>query len=212
MWCNTQTPFLARGRYAIALGLPESQVRVIQTEVGGGFGGKSGDDNASVICALLARKAGRPVKLIHTREEEFLASHPRMPMRYWVRLGFRRDGRVMAKEIKMWADNGAYTGKSQAILGAASVRHDALYKYPCARAQFDAGLHQPGADRRVPRLRQPVGGLGGGAGVGPRRREARHRRRRPAAHERGRAGRRLAAQPQDHELRAEAVHRQGRGS
>ena len=134
MWCNTQTPFLARGRYATALGLPESQVRVIQTEVGGGFGGKSGDDNCSVICAVLARKAGRPVKLIHTREEEFLATHPRMPMRYWVRLGFRKDGRVMAKEIKIWADNGAYTGKSQAILGAATVRHDALYKYPNARA------------------------------------------------------------------------------
>ena len=133
LWCNTQTPFLARGRYSTALGLPESQVRVIQTEVGGGFGGKSGDDNASVICAILARKSGRAVKLIHTREEEFLASHPRMPMRYWVRLGFRKDGRVMAKEIRMWADNGAYTGKSQAILGAASVRHDALYKYPCVR-------------------------------------------------------------------------------
>ncbi|HUP93511.1 MAG TPA: molybdopterin cofactor-binding domain-containing protein [Burkholderiales bacterium] len=133
MWCNTQTPFLARGRYATALGVPDAQVRVIQTEVGGGFGGKSGDDNASVICALLAQRSGRPVKLIHTREEEFIASHPRMPMRYWVRLGFRRDGRVMAKEIKMLADNGAYTGKSQAILGAASVRHDALYRYPCVR-------------------------------------------------------------------------------
>ncbi len=135
MWCNTQTPFLARGRYATALGVPESQVRVIQTEVGGGFGGKSGDDNCSVIAALLARKSGRPVKLIHTREEEFLASHPRMPMRYWVRLGFSKAGKVLAKEIRMWADNGAYTGKSQAILGAATVRHDALYKYPCARAK-----------------------------------------------------------------------------
>ena len=134
MWCNTQTPFLARGRYAIGLGVPEGRVRVIQTEVGGGFGGKSGDDNASVICAILALKAGKPVKLVHTREEEFLASHPRMPMRYWVRLGFSRDGRVKAKEIKLLADNGAYTGKSQAILGAATVRHDALYKYPCARA------------------------------------------------------------------------------
>lgn len=134
MWCNTQTPFLARGRYATALGVPEAQVRVIQTEVGGGFGGKSGDDNASVICAILARKSGRAVKLVHTREEEFLASHPRMPMRYWVRLGFRRDGRIMAKEIRMWADNGAYTGKSQAILGAATVRHDALYQYPAVRA------------------------------------------------------------------------------
>jgi CO/xanthine dehydrogenase Mo-binding subunit/CO/xanthine dehydrogenase FAD-binding subunit len=134
MWCNTQTPFLARGRHATALGVPESQVRVIQTEVGAGFGGKSGDDNASVICAILARKSWRPVKLLHTREEEFLASHPRMPMRYWVRLGFSRDGRVKAKEIKMWADNGAYTGKSQAILGAATVRHDALYQYPAVRA------------------------------------------------------------------------------
>ena len=133
MWCNTQTPFLARGRYAIALGVTESQVRVIQTEVGGGFGGKSGDDNASVVCAILARRAGKPVKLIHTREEEFLASHPRMPMRYWVKLGFSRDGRIKAKEIKMLADNGAYTGKSQAILGAASVRHDALYKYPAVK-------------------------------------------------------------------------------
>ena len=134
MWCNSQTPFLARGRYATALGVPESQVRVIQTEVGGGFGGKSGDDNASVICAILARKCGRPVKLIHTREEEFLASHPRMPMRYWVRLGFARGGRVKAKDMKIWADNGAYTGKSQAILGAATVRHDALYRYPAVRA------------------------------------------------------------------------------
>ncbi|RPJ47736.1 MAG: xanthine dehydrogenase family protein molybdopterin-binding subunit [Betaproteobacteria bacterium] len=135
MWCNTQTPFLARGRYSIALGVPESQVRVIQTEVGGGFGGKSGDDNGSVIAAILARRAGKPVKLIHTREEEFLASHPRMPMRYWVKLGFSQAGKVLAKEIRMWADNGAYTGKSQAILGAATVRHDALYKYPCARAK-----------------------------------------------------------------------------
>ena len=134
LWCNSQTPYLARGRYSVALGIPESQMRVIQTEVGGGFGGKSGDDNCSVICAMLTRKTGKPVKLIHTREEEFLASHPRMPMRYWVKLGFSKAGKVLAKEIKMWADNGAYTGKSQAILGAATVRHDALYKYPNARA------------------------------------------------------------------------------
>jgi CO/xanthine dehydrogenase Mo-binding subunit/CO/xanthine dehydrogenase FAD-binding subunit len=134
LWCNTQTPYLARGRYAVALGVPESQIRVVQTEVGGGFGGKSGDDNCSVIAAMLARRSGKPVKLIHTREEEFLASHPRMPMRYWVKLGFSKAGKVLAKEIKMWADNGAYTGKSQAILGAATVRHDALYKYPNARA------------------------------------------------------------------------------
>jgi 4-hydroxybenzoyl-CoA reductase alpha subunit len=134
IWVNTQTPFLSRGRYAWALGVEERKVRVIQTEVGGGFGGKSGDDNNPVVCALLARKAGRPVKLVNTREEEFLATRPRMPMRYWVKLGFTRDGRVQAKDMKVLADNGAYTGKSIAILGAGTVRHDALYKYPAVRA------------------------------------------------------------------------------
>jgi CO/xanthine dehydrogenase Mo-binding subunit len=135
IWVNTQTPFLSRARYAFALDLAERDVRVIQTEVGGGFGGKSGDDNNPVVCAVLARVAGRPVQLINTREEEFLAgSRPRIPMRYTVRLGFSRDGRVRAKDIKIIADNGAYTGKSIAVLGAATVRHDALYRYPAVRA------------------------------------------------------------------------------
>ncbi|HKB49463.1 MAG TPA: molybdopterin cofactor-binding domain-containing protein, partial [Ktedonobacterales bacterium] len=134
IWANTQTPFLSRGRYAWALGVPERQVRVIQTEVGGGFGGKSGDDNNPVVCAILARKAGRAVQLINTREEEFLAGRPRIPMRIWVRLGLARDGRVQAKELRLIADNGAYTGKSIAVMGAATVRHDALYRYPAVRA------------------------------------------------------------------------------
>ncbi|GHH77159.1 dehydrogenase [Streptomyces sulfonofaciens] len=134
LWVNTQTPFLARQRYATALGLPLRAVRVVQTEVGGGFGGKSGDDNTSVICALLARRAGRPVQLVNTREEEFLASRPRIPMRYTVRLGFTEDGLVTAKDIEVVADNGAYTGKAQAVLGAATVRHDALFNYRAVRA------------------------------------------------------------------------------
>jgi len=134
LWLNTQTPFLSRGRYAWALGLAERDVRVVQTTVGGGFGGKSGDDNNPVVCALLARKAGRPVSLINTREEEFLAGRPRIPMRYQVRIGFSKDGHVQAKDIRILADNGAYTGKSIAVLGAATVRHDALYRYPAVRA------------------------------------------------------------------------------
>lgn len=134
MWVNTQTPFLARQRYATALGLPLRAVRVVQTEIGGGFGGKSGDDNASVICAILARRTGRAVQLMHTREDEFLASHPRIPMRYKVRLGFTADGLVTAKDIEVTADNGAYTGKAQAVLGAATVRHDALFNYRAVRA------------------------------------------------------------------------------
>lgn len=134
LWVNTQTPFLARQRYATALGVPERDVRVVQTEVGGGFGGKSGDDNTSVVCALLSRASGRPVQLVLSREEEFLTSRPRIPMRFAVKLGFTRDGMVTAKDLVVLADNGAYTGKSQAVLGAATVRHDALYRYRAVRA------------------------------------------------------------------------------
>lgn len=134
LWVNTQTPFLARQRYAGALGLEMRHVRVVQTEVGGGFGGKSGDDNTSVICAILAKNAGRPVQLLNTREEEFLATHPRPGMKYNVRLGFTSDGHVTAKDIQVFADNGAYTGKTVAVMAAASVRHDAMYKYQAVRA------------------------------------------------------------------------------
>lgn len=135
MWVNTQTPFLARGRYATALGVSDRDVRVVQAEVGGGFGGKSGDDNCAVICALLARKAGKPVKLINAREDEFRGTRPRMPIRYAVRLGFSRDGDVLAKAIDVTADNGAYTGKSMAVVSTATVRHDALYRYPATRSR-----------------------------------------------------------------------------
>jgi CO/xanthine dehydrogenase Mo-binding subunit len=87
-----------------------------------------------VICAFLARAAGRAVQLINLREDEFLGGRPRIPMRIWVRLGFTRDGHVQAKELKLLADNGAYTGKSIAVMGAATVRYDALYRYPAVRA------------------------------------------------------------------------------
>ena len=133
---NTQTLFMARGRIAWVLGVSEAEVRVIQTEVGGGFGGKSCDDNNAIIAALLARKAGRPVRIINTREEEFLAgSRPRVPMKTWVKMGFMRDGKIRAKQIRIIADNGAYCGKAPAILGVAALRHDTAYKYADVKTQ-----------------------------------------------------------------------------
>jgi CO/xanthine dehydrogenase Mo-binding subunit len=131
LWMNTQTLFMARGRIAWALGLSEADVRIIQPYVGGGFGGKSCDDNNALVCALLARAAGRPVKLINTREEEFLAgSRPRVPMRIRVKMGFSSDGRVQAKQLRVVADNGAYCGKAPGVFGVTSLRHDTAYVYP----------------------------------------------------------------------------------
>ena len=136
VYMNTQTLFMARMRLATALGVREADVRVIQTAVGGGFGGKSCDDNNAMVAAILARKARRPVKIINTREEEFLAgSRPRVNMKVWVRMGFKKDGRIRAKHMRIIADNGAYSGKAPAITGVAALRHDTCYKYSDVRSE-----------------------------------------------------------------------------
>ncbi len=130
IYMNTQTLFNARYRIATALGVPETDVRIIQSAVGGGFGGKSCDDNNALVCAVLARKAGKPVRVINTREEEFLAGcRPRVFMKINVKLGFKKDGRIRAKELNVIADNGAYSAKAPAITGVAAMRHDTCYKY-----------------------------------------------------------------------------------
>ncbi len=136
IYMNTQTLFTARHRIAAALGLRETDVRVIQSAVGGGFGGKSCDDNNAIVAAILARKARKPVKIINTREEEFLAgSRPRVNMKIWVKLGVKKDGRIRAKQIRVVADNGAYSGKAPAITGVAALRHDTCYKYSDVKTQ-----------------------------------------------------------------------------
>jgi 4-hydroxybenzoyl-CoA reductase alpha subunit len=130
IYMNTQTLFNARYRIAAALGVRETDVRIIQSAVGGGFGGKSCDDNNALVAAVLARKARKPVKIINTREEEFLAgSRPRVFMKIDVKLGFKRDGRIRAKQTRIIADNGAYSAKAPAITGVAAMRHDTCYRY-----------------------------------------------------------------------------------
>ncbi|HXV48647.1 MAG TPA: xanthine dehydrogenase family protein molybdopterin-binding subunit [Candidatus Binatia bacterium] len=139
IYMNTQTLFNARYRIATALGVPETDVRIIQSAVGGGFGGKSCDDNNALVAAVLAKKARKPVKLINTREEEFLAGcRPRVFMKINVKMGFKKDGRIRAKELKVVADNGAYSAKAPAITGVAAMRHDTCYKY--SDVKIDAKL------------------------------------------------------------------------
>jgi 4-hydroxybenzoyl-CoA reductase alpha subunit len=136
IYMNTQTLFNARHRIAAALGVRETDVRIIQPAVGGGFGGKSCDDNNAVVAAILARKARKPVKIINTREEEFLAGcRPRVNMKIWVKMGFKKNGIIRAKQIRVIADNGAYSGKAPAITGVAALRHDTCYKYSDVKTQ-----------------------------------------------------------------------------
>ncbi|MBI2358558.1 MAG: molybdopterin-dependent oxidoreductase [Deltaproteobacteria bacterium] len=136
IYMNTQTLFMARYRIAAALGVRETDVRVIQSAVGGGFGGKSCDDNNAMVAAILARKTGKPVKTINSREDEFLAgSRPRVNMKISVKMGFKKDGKIRAKQLRIIADNGAYSGKAPAITGVAALRHDTCYKYSDVKTQ-----------------------------------------------------------------------------
>lgn len=103
---GTQTPFNLRTDIAVAFGMAEEDVRVIAPPMGGSFGAKT-FVRLEALVAALARKAGRPVKATLERTEEFVTLN-RHPATIRVRLGARRDGTLVAKELDCWVDTGAY--------------------------------------------------------------------------------------------------------
>jgi CO/xanthine dehydrogenase Mo-binding subunit len=106
VWTGTQTPFNLRADLAVAFGLNEERVRVIAIPMGGSFGAKTFVRHEGALAAL-ARKAGRPVKVVLDRTEEFVTLN-RHPSVIRVRIGARRDGTLVAKELDCWVDTGAY--------------------------------------------------------------------------------------------------------
>ncbi|MEW5825753.1 MAG: xanthine dehydrogenase family protein molybdopterin-binding subunit [Candidatus Bipolaricaulota bacterium] len=128
---------------AKALGLPQNKVRVIGTMVGGGFGSKE-DVTVEIFLALLARATRRPVKLVYTREESFLASAKRHPFKITHRTGVRRTGRITAAEITMLADSGAYPYLSPYVLLYATAMATGPYRIDNVRIDsVAAATNQP---------------------------------------------------------------------
>ena len=127
LWISMQTPELARITYANGLGITPDRIRVIQMPMGGAFGGKL-EYKMHMIAAVLAKFAGRPVKIVNTRREEFMAGTPRIPMRIRMRVGAKSDGTLVAKETHIIAGNGAYTNYGPGIMLSAAHRHDNLYR------------------------------------------------------------------------------------
>jgi CO/xanthine dehydrogenase Mo-binding subunit len=127
LWSGTQMMHISRLLMAQALDLPESKIRMVQPCVGGAFGGRV-DFKVCMLAAILARKAGRPVKLTVERYEEIEAGPPRVPMIIDLKLAFK-EGLITAKEARIVADNGAYNNWAWLILVAGAHRQDALYKY-----------------------------------------------------------------------------------
>lgn len=109
VWSNTQLPFDMQITLAEILDLPTSKIRVLVPGIGGGFGGKLriGTEH---YAALLARKTGRPVRVICTSEEELTAANPRQPTITVLKTGVDRDGRILARQGRILVDCGAYSG------------------------------------------------------------------------------------------------------
>jgi CO/xanthine dehydrogenase Mo-binding subunit len=106
LWTGTQTPFNTRADLAGVFGIPEDHIRVIAPPMGGSFGAKTFVRLEAVVAAL-ARKAGAPVKAVLDRTEEFVTLN-RHPATIRVRIGAKRDGTLVAKELDCWVDTGAY--------------------------------------------------------------------------------------------------------
>ena len=128
VWTSTQSAFLVRARLAAVLELPVSQVRVIQATTGGGFGGKIIEDANSLIAGLLALRTGRPVRLVNNRLEDFLACATSVPERITLKLGMNRNGRIVAKDVRIVADCGAYSGLSAEVMHVSAMRSDNMHR------------------------------------------------------------------------------------
>ena len=138
LWGGTQKAFGCRTRLSIALGIPESQIRIIQPHVGGAFGGKWEMHPYFAIASLLARAAGKPVKMVYTREEDFIFGRPRPSEVVHLQLGFKKDGTMVAKKAKVILNCGAYTGCCPLVLRVSASRPDCVYRLP--NIQMDANL------------------------------------------------------------------------
>ncbi len=125
VWSSTQTPYYLHHTIALVLGMPMSRIRIIKPIVGGAFGGKDEPLGHEICTALLARKAGRPVKLTVTREEVFYIHRGRPDQQVELKTGVTRDGKITAVYCKTIQNGGAYCSYgvvtllySGALLGA----------------------------------------------------------------------------------------------
>jgi CO/xanthine dehydrogenase Mo-binding subunit len=129
---STQFPALVRDRTAESLGVRSSAVRIVADTVGGGFGGKL-DAGPEPYAALLSRVARRPVKLVYTRGEEFVAGTMRENAVVRLRTAVTRDGDVVGQEAEWLMDAGAYAGETPAIAGIAMLTVAGAYRVGAAR-------------------------------------------------------------------------------
>ena len=126
LWASTQAPFRVHGSLTAMFNVPDANVRVISSYVGGGFGTKSAPHTDEALAAMLARKTRLPVKLQYTREEEILDSNTRFETKIYIRLGVKKDMSLHALDVKAYINQGAYHTR----LGGLGNQSTHMYKAP----------------------------------------------------------------------------------
>ena len=131
MWSATQIPHILRFALAATTGVPESKIRVIAPDVGGGFGGKLQQTPEEMITFAVARRLGKPVKYTETRSESLMTAHHGRDQWQKLTLSAEKDGTVTGLKVELTADLGAYVsivGGGVPVLGA--FMFNAIYKFP----------------------------------------------------------------------------------
>jgi len=134
VWGSLQCPFYVHRTLLAVFDLPADKVRVIQTETGGAFGGK--EDYPSTLAshaALLARKSGHPVKMVYDRVEDLAATTKRHPSRVRHRTALDEHGKLLAMDIELATDGGAYSTLSSTVLSRATLHSPGPYSCPNVR-------------------------------------------------------------------------------
>ena len=139
VWGSLQCPFYVHRSLTAVFALPAEKVRVIQTETGGAFGGK--EDYPSILAAhagLLALKARRPIKIVYDRMEDLAATTKRHPSRTRHRTAVDQNGKLLAMDIEIATDAGAYSTLSSTVLSRATLHSTGPYLCPNIRIRSSA--------------------------------------------------------------------------
>ena len=132
VWVSSQHPFLDQAQIASVLGLPLEQVQVKSAFIGGAFGGKE-DSSLAILAALGAWAIHGAVRLVNNRQESFLAHPKRHPVKFYYRLGAKRDGTLVALDARACLDTGAYASYGPAVGSLLTEMMAGSYRVPNVR-------------------------------------------------------------------------------
>lgn len=176
VWTATQGQFPLRDNLAGIFGVPMNRVRVVPTEIGGGFGGKIAPVTEPAA-VLLAQRSGRPVKITYKRDDDFLSSTPRRPAVIEMKTGVRRDGTLVARQARAYFGNGAYhiatgynfgEGTAGRLTGPYNIPHVDLQGFTVYTNQPPCGAYRaPGSPQVIFAIESQMDMIASRLGIDP---------------------------------------------